>query len=239
MSTPTLDPTLATAIENELSALGTKASRLQRHQRRARGAAVAIGTVALAGTITGGAIIINSFPGETTTSPLGNVVTGTFDGTAAIELGPVPSGAGSIILDVTCTEGGTITVPLVRESEFVSWECDNTIRNDTTHIVDARLPEPGETSITITAEPGTLWRVAAQYANRSATEWEVNANGQTYGVPNDYGSPDLTPALASNGEVGYIFAADLVKLPVGADGSINVYESDGTTVVGQFHVGNR
>jgi hypothetical protein len=238
MSTPTLDPTLATAVENELSALGTKGSRLQRHQRRARGAAVAVGTVALAGMITGGAIIINSFPGETTTSPLGSVVTGTFDGTASIDLGPVPPGAGAVILDVTCTDGGTITVPTVRQDEFVSWECSNPIRKDTAHIVDAQLPDPGTTSITITADAGTRWSVAAQYASRTAPEWEVNANGQTYGVPNDSGSPDLTPAYATNGEVGYILVADLFKLPVGAEGSINVYKSDGTTVIGQFHVGN-
>jgi hypothetical protein len=238
MSTPTLDPTLANAIENELSALGTRASRLQRHQRRARSTAVAVGTVALAGMITGGAIIINSFPGETTTSPIGNVVTGTFEGTASIELGPVPSEAGAVILDVTCTEGGTITVPTVRQDEFVSWECDNPIRKRTAHIVDAQLPEPGATSITITADPGTRWSVTAQYANRSATEWGVNENGQTFGAPNDSGSPDLTPAQATNGEVGYIFATDLFELPVGAEGSINVYESDGTTVIGQFRIGS-
>lgn len=238
MNTPTLDPTLSNAIEGELAALGTAESRLQRHQRRARGVATAVVGVTVAAMITGGAIVISSFPGETTTSPLGTVVAGSFEGTASIDLGIVPAGAGSVILDITCTEGGTIEVATVRAGESVVWDCSNPIRNATTHIVDGRLPEPGSKSITINADAGTPWSVTAQYASRTMTEWKTNANGQTYGVPNDNGSPDLVPAQATNGKIGFIFPGDTLSLGAGVEGSINVYESDGTTVIGQFPIGN-
>jgi hypothetical protein len=235
MSIPTLDPTLATAIEGELAALGTGGSRLQRHQRRNRGIAAVAGTAALAGLLTGGAIVISGLPGETTTTPLGGVVSGTFTGTASLDLGSPPDGAGAVILDITCTEGGTMAVPLVN-NEAVSWDCGNPIKADATHIVDGRLPDPGSTSITITADPGTEWSVTAQYASRSTTAWQVNANGQTYGVPNENGLPDLSAAEATNGARGYILNADLFDF-VG-EGTIDVYESDGTTVIGQFPIGD-
>ncbi|MCU1407507.1 MAG: hypothetical protein JWQ43_3810 [Glaciihabitans sp.] len=237
MNTPTLDPSFASAIENELASLGTATSRLQRHQRRARGIAVVIGTVALAGVLTGGAIVISNLPGETTTTPLGAVVTGTFTGTASIDLGAPPAHAGAVILDVTCTEGGTMLVLLTgNQGDAVTWNCGDSGRRDTVHISNGRPPAAGETSITITADPGTRWSVTAQYASRSTSEWKVNANGQTYGVANDNGLPDLSAAQATNGKQGYILNADLFAL-VG-EGTINVYESDGETVIGQFFIGN-
>jgi hypothetical protein len=238
MNTPTLDPILSKAIEDELAALGTAESRLQRHQRRERGVAAAAAGFAVVALITGGAIVIGSFPGETTTSPLGTVVTGSFEGTAVIDLGEVPTGAGAVILDITCTAGGTIEVATVQENQSATWDCSNPTRENTTHIVDGRLPEAGSTSITITADPGTVWSVTAQYASRVATEWKTNANGQTYGVPNDDGTPDLVPAQATNGRIGYIVPGDTLSLGFGVDGTINVYESDGTTVIGQFPIGD-
>lgn len=237
MNTPTLDPILASAIENELAALGAKNSRLQRHQRRARGVSAAIGTIALAGVLTGGAIVISNFPGETTTTPLGGIVAGKFTGTASIDLGARPAGAGAVILDVTCTEGGTMVVPLAGEHhDTATWDCSNPIRKDTTHITNGRLPAAGSTSITITADPGTQWSVTAQYASRSTTAWGVNDNGQTYGAPNENGLPDLSAAQATNGKLGYILNTELVS--INHDGSINVYESDGTTVIGKFPIGD-
>jgi hypothetical protein len=236
MNTSTLDPILASAIENELSALGTNRSHLRRNQRRTRRLTAVVGTVALAGVLTGGAIVINNLPGHTTTTALGGVVSGSFTGTASIDLGVPPVDAGAVILDITCTEGGAIAVPLVGENETATWECSNPIGNDTTHIIDARMPAAGSTSITITADPGTEWTVTAQYASASTTAWGVNENGQTYGEPNVNGLPDLSPALATNGKVGYIFATDLLAPDVGD--SINVYESDGTTIVGKFAIGD-
>jgi hypothetical protein len=38
--------------------------------------------------------------------------------------------------------------------------------------------------------------------------------------------------------VGYIFNREVLNFREGEEGFINVYESDGTTVIGQFFVGN-
>lgn len=238
MNTTTLSPSVAAAIENELAAIGTADSRLQRNQRRARRLTFVLGTLAGAAVLTGGALVAVGFPGETATTPIGRVITGTYTGTASLDLGIAPAGAGAVILDVTCIQGGgVITVPLNgRNADAVSWDCD--VRTDTTHIIDGKLPDPGSTSITITADPGTRWSVIAQYATTSTTEWGLNENGQTYGVPNENGLPDLSPALATNGEVGYIFNRELMSFREGEEGFINVYESDGTTVIGQFFIGN-
>lgn len=237
MTTPTLNPVFADAVENELAALGTTNSQLQRHQRRARGLAATIGTVALAGALTGGALIIYGIPGETTTTPLGSVVSGTYTGTASVDLGDVPIGAGAVILEITCTTGGTMEIPLNGGSggDTASWDCSNPIKQATTRITDGKLPDAGTTSITITADPGTRWSVVAQYANASTTAWSVNDNGQTYGVPNDNGLPDLSAAQATNGKLGYILETEL---STAVDGSINVYDSDGTTILGQFPIGD-
>lgn len=238
MNTTTLSRSVADAIENELAALGTVDSRLQRSQRHTRRVAAVLGTVAGAAMLTGGAVLAIGFPGETTTTPIGTVVSGTYTGTASVDVGAAPADAGAVILDVTCVHGGgIILVPLNgRNADTVSLDCG--VRAGTTHIIDGKLPDPGSTSITITADPGTEWTVTAQYATTSTTEWGVNENGQTYGVANHNGLPDLSPALATNGKVGYIVNRDLFSFRDGEEGTINVYEDDGITVIGQFFVGN-
>jgi hypothetical protein len=48
--------------------------------------------------------------------------------------------------------------------------------------------------------------------------------------------PDLSAAQASNGNQGYILDTELFTT---ADrGSINVYDADGTTILGQFPIGD-
>jgi hypothetical protein len=65
----------------------------------------------------------------------------------------------------------------------------------------------------------------------------VNAKGQTFGAPNEKGSPDLIPVRATNGAIGYALWADFISH--GAEGdSFPVYESDGTTVIGEFRIGS-
>jgi hypothetical protein len=86
--------------------------------------------------------------------------------------------------------------------------------------------------------------------------WATNANGQTYGVRNKTGMPDLEAVSFDSGKrQGYVKASDLdcasgeseVHSPAQAIAwdatsknravSIPVYESDGTTVIGTFIVG--
>jgi hypothetical protein len=80
--------------------------------------------------------------------------------------------------------------------------------------------------------------------------WKVNAHGQTYGIETETGTPDLVAVIATDGRHGYAYAtqlegprptspADALRQeredPNGYD--VPVYESDGTTRIGHFHVG--
>lgn len=236
MNAITLDPVRAAAIERELAAIGSRDSRLRRRQRRVRVISVTVGSVALAGALTGGAILVSNLPGEVTTKPLGAIVKGTFVGSSNVELGEPPADAAAVVLEIGCSGGGEMSVPLTGgvNGDVVSWDCAGRDPRDTVRIGSGQLPAEGTSFISITAAPGTEWTVIAQYAISSTTEWGVNANGQTYGVPNDNGIPDLMSAQATNGELGYIFHSDL--LAANHDETINVYAADGTTVIGGFHI---
>lgn len=241
MSTTKMDTEFAQAVRAELTAIGTKESRLHRHQRRTRTIAMSVGAVVLLGATTGAAAVINSLPGTTSVAPLGNIVTAEHSGTGSIDLGSAPANATVVVIDLTCvTDAGwvsVLTVPNAGSEGPDGTGVDCAVNaGRTIHIDDGLPPLTGTTSITITADSGTTWNATAQYGTSATTEWGVNANGQTYGAPNINGVPDLTPARASNGELGYIFSEELLAMD--QEGFINVYESDGTTVIGQqpFHV---
>ena len=239
MSTTEMNPDFARAVRTELTAIGTKGSRLQRHQQRTRALALGIGLIGLAGATTGAAVVVNNLPGTTTVTSLGNIATATHTGTASIDLGPAPAHAATVVVDLTCL-GNVGKVSLATDpsigSEGDSVEVDCALTRRTAHIDDALLPAAGTTSIIITATPGTEWKAVAQYASSYITAWGVNAHGQTYGVDNGRGMPDLQAAQATNGRQGYILTKQLLHCD--GEGDIPVYESDGSTVIGQFHIGN-
>ena len=236
----TMNATTAEAVREELVSIGTSGSHLQRHQRRARLAGLAVGVAVLAAATTGAAIVIDAFPGETTVTPLGAIVSVSGTGTTTVDIGPAPSDAGSVVADITCTGAqGTISIQTNPGAETqipggAKMDCAF-VGVAPMHVDDGLLPAAGATSFTITADPGTTWDATLQYASSSSTPWAVNANGQTYGVPNANGAPDLTPARATNGKVGYILEAELSAFE--GEGFIDVYEQDGTTVIGQFPIG--
>lgn len=236
-----LDPVRSDAVERELAAIGTSRSRLRRRQRRRRGAVIGAGSFALVGALTAAAVYVASIPGETSIVADDRVASDEHTGSAVIDLGPRPDGANVAVLDITCTAGGTISVPVSPlggsfagdgpEGEATtSWDCGDLARDDTTHIEDGLLAD-GATSIAVTADAGTAWSVTAGYGTASTTDWGVNANGQTYGTPNQHGMPDLQPVQASNGEVGYALTDDLFAKS-GQD--IDVFLADGETVIGVF-----
>jgi hypothetical protein len=239
-TTPTLDPEFARAIRDELVAIGTKKSRLQRHQRRTRALAIGVAVVAVAGATTGAAVATN-LGGLTTTTAAGTPVS------------PAVSGANTVIVDVSCVSGtGKVSLPTnpgvvqdIRTGKIIpngykspataEFDCGTLTR--TVHVTDGYLPA-GSTSITITADPGTTWKATVQYGTATTTDWGVNANGQTYGaINNKNGMPDLQSVQATNGAIGYAFTKQMLENHKDGD-TINVYESDGTTVIGKFHFGD-
>lgn len=64
----------------------------------------------------------------------------------------------------------------------------------------------------------------------------MNARGESYGVPNDNGIPDLVSAQATNGEIGYTRESE--QRAFEGEGYIRVYEADGETVIGWFPIGD-
>jgi hypothetical protein len=233
--TTEMNTSFARGVRAELTAIGSKNSRLQRNQRRTRTLATGVGALILVGTTTGAAIVITHLPGSTSVETLGSIVTATHTGSASIDLGPAPADATVVVIDITCVsdegEVGLQTVP----SEDTGGAAGSSMRCGVAkdmHVDDGLLPAAGSTSINIVADEGTTWTATAQYGSSDTTAWGTNANGQTYGVPNVHGSPDLTSALATNGKQGYLFASDLLALD--GPGSVNVYKSDGETVIGEF-----
>lgn len=241
MSATKMDTDFAQGVRAELAAIGTKNSGLQRHQRRTRTLAFGLSALALVGATTGAAIVVFNLPGATTVTPLGSVVTASNTGTGNIDLGPAPSNATGVVIDLTCVSDvgqlALLTVPSAGSTgpDGAGVDCAGS-EGRTIRVEDGLLPPVGTTSITITADPSTAWKATAQYATSTATGWGVNVDGQSYGVPNVHGVPDLTPARASNGEWGYVYNKDLLAMD--EEGFIAVYKSDGTTVVGQqaFHI---
>lgn len=75
-------------------------------------------------------------------------------------------------------------------------------------------------------------------------EFEVNANGETFGSPLNDRVPDLIVARAEGGKIGYIrvseleFARNLWRSTSDPNAvyDIPVYESDGITEIGVFRV---
>lgn len=234
--TTEMDARFAHGVRAELVAIGTGNSGLQRHRRRTRTLALGIGALAVAGVTTGAAVVIGGLPGATTVAPLGDVVTATGTGSGSIDLGAAPDNATVVVIDLTCVSDAgyvvLLTVPSAGSDGPDGAGMDCTGGGRSIHVDDGLLPTAGTTSVTITADPGTTWNATAQYATSTTSEWGVNARGQTYGAPNVHGVPDLTPARASNGEWGYVVDDELLAME--QDGFVNVYESDGTTVVGRL-----
>ena len=89
-----------------------------------------------------------------------------------------------------------------------------------------------------------------QEVEHTHSDYRVNANGQTYGIGDaEYVEdlPDLIAAMGDNGRLGYVYTSEFLKTPSSPEEAvahqkalesgeytprvINVYESDGKTVV--------
>jgi hypothetical protein len=78
----------------------------------------------------------------------------------------------------------------------------------------------------------------------ATVEFAVNDNGETYGSPINDAVPQLILALADDGDTGYVRVSELdlarnsAKSTTNPDKvfTVDVYESDGVTVVGVFTV---
>lgn len=238
MSITEMNRATSDAVRAELTSVGSGRSGLERGQRRTRAITLTAGAAVLAVATMGAAIVVNNLPGTTTVGAVGTLVSGSGVGSGLLDLGPAPSGADAVIIDLTClSPSGTVEVATTPGTGSVaaSAQADCALTQSAMHVTDGLLPTSG-TSIEVTATPGTKWSATARYATTSISEWGVNANGQTYGVPNANGVPDLEAAQATNGRQGYISSDEMMHFT--GSGTIPVYESDGVTVIGEFPIGD-
>jgi hypothetical protein len=167
-----------------------------------------------------------------------------------VSLGTRPADATTVKVSLGCLDPGKIYWPdggnmICGASDVESPDVDPTKLNY--GVMDL---SPDQTTIQIRATAGMSWKLAARYLHTEKTPWGVNARGQTFGVENDDGSPDLVAAVATNGRQGYVLNSELLgpqptspadalaqnnAHPNGRD--IPVYESDGQTQIGTFHIG--
>lgn len=177
-------------------------------------------------------------PGGDRVTHLGPVVRTTATGPAELDLGPAPAGATHVEYAVLCIGTGHLGLP----TGSATCGADDQF-SDTVAITS------GVTSYPITADAGMEWYAEAVYSRRVTTPWAVNGDGQTYGVDNDHGSPDLVAVVADNWRKGYARRSDLdgftPRTPEEAieyqrtrapSRTIDVVASDGRTVLGTMTI---
>ncbi len=197
-------------------------------------------TVALGGA-TAAAAGLGLLPGSDRVDELADAVVVRATGSRVVDLGAPPAGATHLEVEVTCLTPGHLVF-----ANGASATCDD---GDVTGYT---LPVDGSGVTTIDASSTLRWEGVFTYSHREATALGVNANGDTYGVlGSDAGEPDLVAVEATNGRSGYVYASELAGYtPTSPDDAaawmaehgdevriIPVYESDGETVVGEFHQG--
>jgi hypothetical protein len=253
MSTIEMDPEFSEGLRAALKKTVNDAARVRRNWRWHVGTGVFVG-VALVGGGVALASGIFSPPGGPVDTQLGSVVSVTRTGTATIDLGPAPKTANAILLELTCLSPGTFTFP---SGSSLSCGAADTDTPSNLRMTSETVPlGSGVDSVTITAAANASWSLNAIYENRIATPWGINAEGETYGVPNQQGTPDLIAVVTDQGGIhGYVKASQLdcasgagVRSPAQAlkwgnesqnrSIAIPVYDNDGTTEIGTFVIGD-
>jgi len=243
-----MDETFAAALRDLLVEQVQEAGSSSRWSARPRRWIAAAGAV-LALAVAGGGIAyatgaFTTPPGGDAVTKLAPPVTATGTGTQTVNLGTPPAGATAIDITFTCLSAGDFTF-----ADGAAVRCDSADAARRSPPVLYRMSiAPGQDSTRIAATLGSRWRLVATYASVTTTAWGVNASGQTYGVQNQHGLPDLVAVTATNHRSGYVYANKLDPQPPktiakalaqnnAPPRNLTVYESDGKTPIGKFDVG--
>ena len=253
MSSVEMDSVFATALREALVVAVNDTPHARRRWRWRIGAGSFVGLTLVAGGVALAAGVFSP-PGAPVDTLLGNVVTATRTGTATIELGPPPATATSVSLSLTCLSVGKFTFPNGSYASCNTADIGNP--PDLRQISEVVPVTSGMDSVTIKTSAAASWTLQAVYLNRVTTPWGMNAHGETYGERNQNGTPDLIAVVIDHGTTqGYVKATDLSCASGGDVASIAqalawdtasanrnvtipVFESDGTTVIGTFVLGN-
>lgn len=236
-------------------------------RRRQRIAALAVGTAAAVALVV--PVALQLVP-ESATAPAGptqltepgpggelvvtrsDPITVTGTDTTVIRLGPRPAEANAVRIEIDCLSAGTFYWPDGASLICSAQDAASTTPGPTGfHTVSLAR---GVEEFRFRVSEGASWRVVATYVSVEVTPWGVNAKGETYGVQNASGTPDLIAVEATNGLTGYAYErglaearGDNVRTPEealawqeenqGKSFSVPVYRSDGETLIGEFVIG--
>jgi hypothetical protein len=227
-----------------------------RHRRRRWVLSGAIAAVTLlASTATAAAVGVLVLPESIPVTPVSSFVAGTYSGTQTVQLGPVPDDANGVVVSLHCLTPGYVGLP---GGVGVTCTADDLLRSDVqpAFIYDLiPLADASDGALIVTAPLASNWTILAAYSTSSSSAWASNANGESYGVVGATGPPDLIAVRNADGATGYIRRTDLeravgivvVSSAPGSTGdgadtfadaasssSIPLYDSDGTTKIGEF-----
>jgi hypothetical protein len=199
-----LDETFAVALREGL------VRHVRTSRRRRRTMPVVVATLAV--LVVGGSIASASrVPGELE-KPLARPVIVTHVGSAVVPLPPAPPDATNVRIILSCmtpgrceTPGGgvsggdwaTFDGPLLQAD---SLRLTNRPDDGSAQVLPPIDPSDG---LRVLAGPDVVWRLYAVYVDEYESEWFTNESGQTYGVPNNSGAPDLIAVWTDSGQLGY------------------------------------
>jgi hypothetical protein len=223
----------------------TSPARARQHTRLGLGGGALAGACLLGG-IGAAASGLFQIPGGQGVTPLAPPVTGSYAGTATVDLGEPPAGATDIEMKLTALTPGWFELPDGGSCGFT--DADFGEGRDPSCFGTIAL-QPGQEGTTIQTTPESRWQLTAKYVKLERTELGVNAKGETYGMESpEHGVPDLIAVMATNGAAGYAYARDMYGglKPTSPEDAVKnfstprpqreipVYLSDGETKVGVF-----
>ena len=199
-------------------------------------------------------VFSHPLPGAPSDTQLGHIVNVTRTGTGTIDLGPAPHRATSASLTLTGLSVGTFRFP---DGSSLGCSTSDLGSADGCTAIEVVPLHSGQHTVTITTSANSSWRLQATYINRVITSWKTNALGETYGVPNVHGFPDLIAVSFDNGKgAGFVKSTDMncamsggppptsptqalarQKALDGRSVSVPVYNSDGRTKIGTYYIG--
>jgi hypothetical protein len=255
MNTPPLDDAFNSTLRKALVARVDESAiaKKRRNLRWWLGVGVFAGAGLIGGAAAAGILVL---PGGDVVTSLSSPVSETHTGTAVVELGPVPAGVTHVAAELTCLTPGSFVV-----DDGASFHCDaSDIGTGAARSSFSVSLASGAHAVGISTDANASWALVATYVNQSVTDWATNEHGESYGIQNASGTPDLIAVIATNGKHGYARSADLheangtkaasafaspeealawQETDQEAVSRVPVYETDGRTLVGDFDIGSR
>jgi hypothetical protein len=255
MTAPQMSDRFADAFRRALVTQVDAPTPVRRPRRRwVLGGAIAA-VALLAGTATAAAVGVLVLPGSTPVAPVSSFVAGAYSGTETVQLGPAPDDANGIVVSLHCLTPGFVGLP---GGAGVTCTAGDTLRSDVqpAFVYDLiPLTDASDGALIVTAPLESNWTIVAAYSTSTSSEWARNANGESYGAIGATGPPDLIAVRNADGATGYIRRTDLERAvgivvanpapgstgdvadtsaDAASSSSIPLYDSDGTTRIGDF-----